>query len=651
MIDATGKPNIPSRFEQQADLGNNAKQAHAVSREDSGRAYTRLKRATGLFAAGLLAADGACAQALTPASPRIAGLALSKRSLLDACAPYQTGAGSVNTTWLQSAGPYVNAVASGASWVPQNAGACAPPYTVNLPYTFEATPDTLLGSGFSNAGTLDAPTQAIVLNDFDDITASVGLTFSPYDNATMEWPSLVVLRNTDANTSVGHWEAESPGYVDGVTSHLIYTEPAGTNDSVERLAGLGFALGLKSIGAPGLGGYGLPVGNFGDTTLSSVTASKANPCWPATRMGPLDLAFLAARHGLSPLFSELDAIKLDATYGTGGLLLDPAGFTTLALSHPGQVTISLADDGSTATRIGDSVILLAPGSQASSADASATHGAWIIGNHGVNTMVGSDYDDFFSPGPNATTITTGLGADSLLVSDITLSKITVLDFDPQHDTIWLTPNAAAVGSPAAQISIKESPLGATVQTVNGATINLSNVTTASLPNAESWIFSGLPTGLAPFQFDLCQGAGASGAPAPAPSASASAPLTAAGPAMAATPVPSPASNGPASAPSSAAGPNAALAPAFIADATSQVPPQPSTQSASNAGVIAGATLGACAGVALLGTGAWFYRRRRGGARFVAQSHNRFERFAPAQPNGSEMLPAGFGVRQPSPFMA
>ena len=518
---------------------------------------------------------------------------------------------------LQSAGPYVNAVATNDSWVAIDAASCAPPYAVELSYSFEATVDTLLGRAFDDAGALDAATQEVLERDLDDITASVGLAFTPYDNATMDAPNLVLLRNTNASTNIKHWGAEAPGYFDGVTSHVVYTEPAGTAHPADRLAGLGFALGLKTIGASGTNGYGLPVGYFGDTALSSVTASKDNACWPATRLGPLDLAFFAARHGVAPMLYETDGIELDATYGTGGLLLAPNGLTMLAATHSGQVTISLVDDGSSATHIGDSVILLAPGSRALGADASATRGAWIIGNNAFNVLTGSDDDDFFSPGGNDSLITTGLGADSLLLDDTLTANITVIDFNPWRDSIWVTPNAATAGTPALQITIGNSDFGAVVQTPNGATINLLNYTAADLPAARSWIFSGVPSALDPFKIDLCQGFGSSDAPAPAPaSASASAPTSA--------PTPTP---------GAAAG--------LPVDA-------PAPGSRRDPGAIAGATIGACAGAITLGTLGWFYRQRRRLAANRSQPHNRFERFTETEPKGLEMLGASFGTTPGAP---
>ena len=382
------------------------------------------------------------------------------------------------------------------------------PYSLALTYAFEANADTLAGSAFADGGTLDFATQDVIERDFDDITAFVGLIFTPYNNATADAPNLVILRNTDPNTTIKHWGAEGPGYVDSVTSHVVYTEPAGTASPVERLAGLGYMLGLKTIGANGTEWFGAAGGLLRRHGLVECHRfPKDNACWPATRLGPLDLAYLSARHGLAPLLSEIEAIDLDTTYGTGGLLLSPDGTTALTATHPGQVTISLVDDGSSATHIGDSVILLAPGSLAAGADASATQGAWIIGNAGENILTGSNFDDFFSPGANNTVITTGLGADSILVNDTLGASISVTDFDPLHDSIWVSPNAANAGDPAIQIIIGDSALGATLQTPNGATISLLNSTSDDLPAAASWVFSGVPATLAPFKNRSVPGCG------------------------------------------------------------------------------------------------------------------------------------------------
>ncbi len=273
-------------------------------------------------------------------------------------------------------------VSSDFAWTQARNNSCVAGGVESAPLNMTNLPLTL---GFSNSANVhnaigSIPSNAIKLieKDLGALAQFINLQVEIPSNAGTALPNVVFVQQLDSDES-SPWVSRQIQSQGNVTAVVGCVDPDST-DNKARLSALGGALGLVSPGA------------FTGSNLASVTTTSTNvSCTNPTRFGALDLAALAARYGLSAKAAGNQAITLTEDFGSGGIITSQAGNNTLSAVYDGNFTVQLSmlDDGSWPSLVGNTAVLLAPGSVVTHADLSRTPVAMIIGNNHTNYIHGS----------------------------------------------------------------------------------------------------------------------------------------------------------------------------------------------------------------------------------------------------------------------
>ena len=195
------------------------------------------------------------------------------------------------------------------------------------------------------------------------------------------------------------------------------------------------AMSFTHTDGSSLSGLSLPQAGWPNTARSTVLAPPG--CHTGNEgIGPLDMALLVSTYGPAAQRPVDTVHQIGLSHRPEGLI-DTQGHNVLEVVGHRVCSVSLVDDGSSATVIGDADVLLAPGSVVDTADISATRGGLLVGNRRNNTFIGSSFDDVFDPGQGDNRVTTGEGDDVVLVRP-GVGRLTVTDFSVGRDVLGIT---------------------------------------------------------------------------------------------------------------------------------------------------------------------------------------------------------------------
>lgn len=187
-----------------------------------------------------------------------------------------------------------------------------------------------------------------------------------------------------------------------------------------------------------------PVGAFNDSTDNTLLgASSACPSVgfdpnEFLNYGPLDLAALVAAYGArsqsapdTPTVLGPDPINI----GRGGFV-DTQGNNTLSTQTTGLAILSLRADGRTASRTGQALYQMTPGSRYTTGDLRSSRGGTLVGNDEDNIFYGSAYNDTVDVGGGNNRVVLGAGNDTVVLRTQTRS-VEIAQFAPGSDRLAL----------------------------------------------------------------------------------------------------------------------------------------------------------------------------------------------------------------------